>query len=53
MGITGYYRKFIEGFVKITYPITLLQKKGKKFDWREKCAERLNKLKHMLTTSPT
>ena len=27
MGITGYYRKFIEGFSKIVYPITSLQKK--------------------------
>ena len=30
MGITGYYRKFIEGFSNISYPITSLQKKGKK-----------------------
>ena len=29
MGITGYYRKFIEGFSKIAYPITSLKKKGK------------------------
>jgi hypothetical protein len=27
MGITKYYRRFIEGFSKITYPITLLKKK--------------------------
>ena len=33
MGITGYYRRFIEGFSKIANPITSLQKKGKKFDW--------------------
>ena len=32
MGITGYYRKFIEGFSKIAHPVTSLQKKGKKFD---------------------
>ena len=30
MGIIGYYQKFIEGFSKITNPITSLQKKGKK-----------------------
>ena len=28
MGITGYYCIFIEGFSKIAYPITSLQKKG-------------------------
>ena len=43
MGITCYYRKFIEGFSKIGYLITSLQKKGKKFDWNEKCEERFNK----------
>ena len=52
MGITDYYRKFIEGFSKIAYPITSLQKKGKKFHWCEKCSESFNKLKHLLTTTP-
>ena len=33
MGITRYYRRFIEGFSRIVNPITYLQKKGKKFDW--------------------
>jgi hypothetical protein len=32
MGITEYYRKFIEGFSKIAYPITSLQKKGTKLN---------------------
>ena len=32
MGITRYYRRFIEGFSRIENPITSLQKKGKKFD---------------------
>ena len=32
MGITWYYWKFIEVFSKISYPITSLQKKGKKFE---------------------
>jgi len=45
MGITGYYRKFIEGFSRITNPITSLQKKGRKFVWDIKCEESFNKLK--------
>ena len=45
MGITGYYRRFIEGFSKIANPITSLQKKGKKFDWNIKCEESFKKLK--------
>jgi hypothetical protein len=32
MGITRYYRRFIEGFSKIAYPITSLQKKGTRFN---------------------
>ena len=52
MGIIGYYRKFIERFFKITYPITPLQKKGNKFDWKEKCEECFSILKHLLTTDP-
>jgi hypothetical protein len=52
MGITGYYRRFIEGFSKIAYPITSLQKKGTKFNWSHKCQDSFNKLKELLTTTP-
>jgi len=52
MGITGYYWKFIEGFSRIAYPITSLQKKGNKFGWIEKCEEGFNKLNELLTTRP-
>ena len=52
MGITGYYRKFIEGFSKIANPITSLQKKGKRNVWDVKCEEIFNKLKELLTTAP-
>ena len=51
MGITGYSQKFIEGFSKITNPITSLQKKGIKFVWDIKCEESFNKLKELLTTA--
>ena len=52
MGITSYYRRFIEGFSRIANPITYLQKKGKKFDWNEKCEDSFKKLKTLLTTTP-
>jgi hypothetical protein len=52
MGITGYYHRFIEGFSKIAYPITSLQKKGTKFIWSQKCQDNFNKLKELLTTTP-
>ena len=42
MGIMSYYRKFIKVFSKISYPITSLQKKVKKFHWNKKCMENFN-----------
>ena len=44
MGITGYYRRFIEGFSRITNPITYLQKNGKKFKWSQKCESTVLKI---------
>ena len=37
MGLVGYYRSFIRNFSKISYPITSLQRKGKKFEWTKEC----------------
>ena len=45
MGITSYYRRFIEGFLRIANPITSMHKKGKKFDWNQKCKDSFKKLK--------
>ena len=52
MGITGYYRRFIEGFSRIANSITSLQKKRKKFDWNQKCEDNFKKLKTLLTIAP-
>ena len=52
MGITDYYRRFIEGFSRIANPITSLHKKGTKFDWNQKCEERFKKLKTLLIIAP-
>ena len=52
MGITSYYRRFIEGFSKIANHITSLQKKRKKFDWNQKCKDSFKKLKTLLTIAP-
>ena len=52
MGINGYYCRFIEGFSKIAYPITSLQKKGTMFYWSQKCHDSFNKLRELLTSTP-
>jgi hypothetical protein len=52
MGITRYYHRFIEGFSKIAYPITSLQKKGTKFNWSQKCQDNFNKMKELLPSTP-
>ena len=52
MGITGYYRRFIEAFSSIANSITSFQKKGKKFDQNQKCEESFKKLITLLTSTP-
>ena len=52
MGITGYYQRFIEDFLRIVNLITSLWKKGNKFDWNHKCEESFKKLKTLLTSAP-
>ena len=37
MGLEDYYRSFIKNFCWISYPITTLQRKGKKFEGTEEC----------------
>jgi hypothetical protein len=37
LGLVGYYRRFIEGFSKISKPMTKLLKKDKKFEWTPAC----------------
>jgi hypothetical protein len=52
LGLAGYYRRFIEGFSKITKPITELLKKDKKFKWTPVCEASFQELKKWLTTAP-
>jgi hypothetical protein len=40
LGLAGYYRRFIEGFSKITKPMTKLLEKDKKFKWTPSCEAR-------------
>jgi hypothetical protein len=52
MGLSGYYRIFIEDFSKIVHPITSLQKKGVKFEWTEDCERSFQHLMNLLISAP-
>ncbi|XP_020263054.1 uncharacterized protein LOC109839034 [Asparagus officinalis] len=51
LGLVGYYRKFIQDFLKITMPLTRLTKKGVQFSWSMKCQKAFDTLKAKLTTA--
>ena len=52
LGLAGYYRRFIEGFLKIAKPLTNLTQKGVKFVWSEACEKSFQELKERLTSAP-
>jgi hypothetical protein len=51
-GLAGYYRSFIEGFSKISNPMTELLEKDKQFKWTLACESSFQELKKRLTTAP-
>ena len=52
LGLTGYYRRFIEGFSKLALPLTKLTHKGQAFVWDTQCKHSFHTLKKRLTTAP-
>jgi hypothetical protein len=52
LGLVGYYRSFIEGFSKISKPMTELLAKGKTFEWTPRREAIFQELKKRLTTTP-
>ena len=52
MGITRYFRKFMEGFSKVMHSITSLQRKGIKFEWTPRCEEIFQWLNNILMSAP-
>jgi hypothetical protein len=49
--LAGYYRRFIEGFSKISKPMTKLLEKNKQFEWTPACEASFQELKKRLTTA--
>ena len=52
MGLVGYYRQFLVGFSRVAHPITSMQRKGKKFEWTDKCKRAFQEHKRALTSAP-
>ncbi|KAJ0451777.1 putative nucleotidyltransferase, Ribonuclease H [Helianthus annuus] len=52
LGLAGYYRRFIEGFSKISVPLTALTHKDKSFVWGTEQESAFQALKHMLCNAP-
>jgi hypothetical protein len=49
--LARYYRRFIEGFSKISKPMTELLEKDKQFKWTPACESSFQELKKQLTTA--
>ncbi|GKA07600.1 putative reverse transcriptase domain-containing protein [Tanacetum coccineum] len=52
LGLAGYYRRFIEGFLKIAKSMTKLTQKGVKFDWGDKAEAAFQLIKQKLCSAP-
>nr|GFD00103.1 putative reverse transcriptase domain-containing protein [Tanacetum cinerariifolium] len=51
LGLAGYYRRFIEGFLKIAKPMTKLTQKKVKFEWGDKQEAEFQLLKQKLCST--
>ncbi|GJW83717.1 putative reverse transcriptase domain-containing protein [Tanacetum coccineum] len=51
LGLAGYYRRFIEGFLKIAKPMTKLTQKSVKYEWNEKAEAAFQLLKKKLCSA--
>ena len=50
--LAGYYRRFIEGFVRLAAPLTALTRKERKYEWTMECERSFQELKRRLTSAP-
>jgi len=52
LGFTGYYRRFIENFTKITSPFFKLLTKDCEFNWNSNCQKAFETLKEKISEAP-
>ena len=51
LGLVDYYRRFIEGFARLSSPIITLTRKNARFNWTDECEIVFQELKRKLTTT--
>jgi hypothetical protein len=51
LGLAGYYQRFIEGFFKLSEPLTALTRKNAHFIWTDVCEQCFQELKRRLVTA--
>jgi len=52
LGLTGYYRKFVNGYAHIAGPLNRLLKKDQAYEWTKDCQETFDELKKAMTSPP-
>ena len=52
LGFANFYRRLIEGYSKLTRPLTDLTKKSEKFVWSDECVRAFEELKLHFTSAP-
>ena len=52
LGMTNYYRRFIEGYSALVRPLIDLTKKGVKFKWSIDCTKAFDKVRSLLVNAP-
>lgn len=52
LGLSSYYRRYIQHFADISKPLNSLTQKNVAFEWSDECAHAFHELKSKLTTAP-
>lgn len=52
LGLPGYYRRFIDGYARISKPLTALLQKETTFEWNNEAEAAFQTLKEMLCSAP-
>ena len=52
LGLTGYYKRFIEDFSQLDVPMMRLTRNEVKFEWNDSCEKAFQELKRRLTSAP-